>query len=51
MVLVKHKILTIGATNNVNMLDKALLRPGRFDRRIDIPLPNLEGREAIIKFH
>ncbi len=47
----KHKVLTIGATNNVNMLDSALLRPGRFDRRIDIPLPNLEGREAIIKAH
>ncbi len=47
----KHKVLTIGATNNADMLDPALLRPGRFDRRIDIPMPNLEGREAIIKFH
>ncbi len=47
----KHKVLTIGATNNADMLDTALLRPGRFDRRIDIPLPNLEGREAIIKSH
>ena len=45
----KHKVLTIAATNHVNILDKALLRPGRFDRRIDVPLPNLEGREAIIK--
>ena len=44
----KHKVLTIGATNNANMLDPALLRPGRFDRRIDVPLPNLEGREAIL---
>ncbi len=44
----KHKVLTIGATNNVSMLDSALLRPGRFDRRIDVPLPNLEGREAIL---
>ena len=44
----KHKVLTIGATNNPSMLDKAMLRPGRFDRRIDIPLPNLEGRQAII---
>ncbi len=44
----KHKILTIGATNSMNMLDKALLRPGRFDRHIDVPLPNLEGREAIL---
>jgi len=47
----KHRVLTIGATNNAFMLDHALLRPGRFDRRIDIPLPNLEGREAIIKSH
>ncbi|MBI4533536.1 MAG: AAA family ATPase, partial [Candidatus Melainabacteria bacterium] len=44
----KHKVLTIGATNNPDMLDAALLRPGRFDRRIDVPLPNLEGREAIL---
>ncbi len=47
----KHKVLTIGATNHADLLDSALLRPGRFDRRIDIPLPNLEGREAIIKSH
>jgi ATP-dependent metalloprotease FtsH len=45
----KHRVLTIGATNNVSMLDGALLRPGRFDRRIDVPLPNLEGREAILE--
>ncbi len=44
----KHKVLTIGATNNVCMLDRALLRPGRFDRHINVPLPNLEGRLAII---
>jgi ATP-dependent metalloprotease FtsH len=47
----KHKVLTIGATNNPDMLDGALLRPGRFDRRIDVPLPNLEGREAIIQHY
>lgn len=45
----KHKVLTIGATNNPGMLDSALLRPGRFDRIIEVPLPNLEGREAILK--
>ncbi len=45
----KHKVLTIGATNNPNLLDGALLRPGRFDRRIDVPLPNLEGRESIVQ--
>lgn len=44
----KHNILTIGATNSMHMLDGALLRPGRFDRHIDVPLPNLEGREAIL---
>jgi proteasome regulatory subunit len=32
-------------------LDKALLRPGRFDRIVEIPLPNIEGREAIFKVH
>lgn len=47
----KHKVLTIGATNNPTLLDSALLRPGRFDRRIDVPLPNLEGREAILKHY
>jgi len=47
----KHKVLTIGATNNPKLLDAALLRPGRFDRRIDVPLPNLEGREAILNYY
>ncbi len=47
----KHKVLTIGATNNPGMLDEALLRPGRFDRRIDVPLPNLDGREAILEHY
>lgn len=47
----KHKVLTIGATNNADLLDSALLRPGRFDRRIDVPRPNLEGREAIIQHY
>ena len=45
----KHKVLTIGATNNAGMLDDALLRQGRFDRQINIPRPNLEGREAIFE--
>jgi ATP-dependent metalloprotease FtsH len=47
----KHKVLTIGATNNASMLDPALLRSGRFDRQIEVPLPNLEGREAILKHY
>lgn len=47
----KHKVLTIGATNHPDLLDPALLRPGRMDRRIDVPRPNLEGREAIISHY
>ncbi len=45
------KIIVIAATNRADVLDKALLRPGRFDRKITINLPNLEDREAILKVH
>jgi proteasome regulatory subunit len=41
----------IGATNRIDILDKALLRPGRFDRIIEIPLPDEEGRLSILKVH
>lgn len=41
----------IGATNRVDILDPALLRPGRFDRHIEVPLPNLEERLEIFKIH
>ncbi len=41
----------IGATNRIDILDRALLRPGRFDRIIEIPVPNYEGRLAILKIH
>jgi len=41
----------IGATNRPDILDEALLRPGRFDRIIDIPIPNIEGRTEIFKIH
>lgn len=41
----------MAATNRVDMLDPALLRPGRFDRVISIPLPNPEGRKEILKIH
>ena len=41
----------IAATNRPDILDDALLRPGRFDRVIEIPLPNLEARSAILKIH
>ncbi|MHA1804336.1 MAG: proteasome-activating nucleotidase [Promethearchaeota archaeon] len=41
----------IGATNRIDILDPALLRPGRFDRIIEFPIPSEEGREAIFKIH
>ena len=41
----------IGATNRPDILDPVLLRPGRFDRFIEVPLPNLEGRREILKIH
>lgn len=44
-------VIIIAATNRPDVLDPALLRPGRFDRRIVIPSPDLTGREAILKIH
>lgn len=44
-------IIIIAATNRPDILDTALLRPGRFDRRINIPTPDVRGREAILKVH
>ena len=44
-------VIVLAATNRPEMLDKALLRPGRFDRQITIPAPDLNGREAILKLH
>ncbi len=44
-------VLVIGATNRVDILDSALLRPGRFDRRVFIDLPNVKEREQIIKHY
>jgi cell division protease FtsH len=44
-------VIVIAATNRPDMLDPALIRPGRFDRRVTIPLPDLNDREAIIKIH
>lgn len=44
-------ILVLGATNRPEILDKALLRPGRFDRRIIVDKPDLKGRIAILKVH
>src|SRR3989338_2393747 len=44
-------IILIAATNRPDVLDPALLRPGRFDRQVVVPLPDLTGREAILKVH
>ena len=44
-------IVILAATNRPDSLDKALLRPGRFDRRIPVELPDLQGREAILRVH
>ena len=47
----KKGVVILAATNRPETLDKALLRPGRFDRRIPVELPDLQGREAILKVH
>lgn len=44
-------VIILAATNRPEILDKALLRPGRFDRRVHVELPDLQGREAILKVH
>ncbi|MDY6348885.1 MAG: ATP-dependent zinc metalloprotease FtsH [Selenomonas sp.] len=44
-------VIILAATNRPESLDPALLRPGRFDRRVPVELPDLEGREAILKVH
>ena len=47
----KKGVVILAATNRPETLDKALLRPGRFDRRIQMELPDLEGRKAILNVH
>ncbi len=47
----RQAVVVLAATNRVDILDKALLRPGRFDRRISVSLPDRTGREAILKVH
>ena len=47
----KRGVVILAATNRPDSLDKALLRPGRFDRRIPVELPDMRGREAILKVH
>ncbi|GIT69847.1 MAG: hypothetical protein Ct9H300mP27_09510 [Chloroflexota bacterium] len=44
-------IIVIAATNRPDILDPALLRPGRFDRRVTLDLPDVTGRQAILKVH
>jgi cell division protease FtsH len=44
-------VIVIGSTNRPDVLDAALLRPGRFDRRVTVSAPDRDGREAILKVH
>ena len=46
-----HNVLIIGATNRLDIIDPALLRPGRFDRIIEVPIPDTKSREHIFKIH
>src|SRR5690606_4993519 len=47
----REGVIVLAATNQPDVLDKALLRPGRFDRRVVVNLPDKNGREAILKVH
>lgn len=47
----RHEVILIAATNRPDVLDPALLRPGRFDREITVGLPDRHGREGILKIH
>ena len=47
----RGQVIVIGATNIPEMIDPALRRPGRFDREIALPVPNAEGRQAILRIH
>ena len=47
----EKNIVVVAATNRIDILDDALLRPGRFDRKIQVALPDVSGREAILKVH
>ncbi len=45
------QVIVVAATNRADVLDPALVRPGRFDRQIDVPLPDIQGRFEILKVH
>jgi transitional endoplasmic reticulum ATPase len=47
----RDQVTVIGATNRPDRIDEALLRPGRFDRRVEVPLPDRTAREAILRIH
>jgi cell division protease FtsH len=47
----KEGVIVVAATNRPDVLDPALLRPGRFDRQVVVPLPDIKGREQILKVH
>jgi cell division protease FtsH len=47
----KEGIILIGSTNRPDVLDPALMRPGRFDRHVNVPTPDIKGREEILKVH
>jgi proteasome regulatory subunit len=47
----RGEIRIMAATNRFDMLDEAILRPGRFDRLIEVPKPNAEGRAQILRIH
>ena len=44
-------VILLAATNRPDVLDRALLRPGRFDRQVVVDTPDMEGRQAILKVH
>lgn len=48
---INDKIIIVAATNRIDILDQALLRPGRFDRQVVVPVPDILGREQILKVH
>src|SRR5690242_17786263 len=47
----RHEVIVLAATNRPDVLDPALLRPGRFDRRVEVALPDRRGREGILRIH